>query len=334
MAGTTNLIQWNPTAAGQENDAAYAADSQRSGGATDPSLFLAPLANKAFYQWSTFLTALFTAFANKGFTTSDSNLSTLTAQCANFLTTSDLLPALQYVNYAPSLSLNAATANGFYIKNMAGNLSIVGIPGLTSGQLIAMYFQQDATGGHTVAYPVSNNASQPDPAPNAISVQVLAWDSYTSALRAVTPMVSTNGSFFPATVTAGALTLAAPGSAGQVLTNVGGLFVPRNTPTAAVPNFSTGHTFGVTYHNTGLTPMQVNVCGNLELGVAHNASAVAYIGATSSPASPVDANSVTNGPGWAGVSFSVPPGWYYVVRTNVTGDTDPLTLQGWAEYTY
>jgi hypothetical protein len=86
---TTNLKQWNPTAVNQENDAQYDADSQRAGGATNPSIFDARLANKAFFQWSTFLTALFQAFANKGFTTSDSNLNTLTATCAAFMTTAD-----------------------------------------------------------------------------------------------------------------------------------------------------------------------------------------------------------------------------------------------------
>src|SRR6202041_385221 len=110
---TTNMQVWNPTAANQENDAAYTADPVRAGGAVDPEIFLALLANKVFYQSSTYLTALFTAFANKGFTTSDSNLSTLTAQCANFLTTADLPTLLVSVAYSTTPTFNAAASDGF-----------------------------------------------------------------------------------------------------------------------------------------------------------------------------------------------------------------------------
>jgi hypothetical protein len=130
---TTNLQQWNPTAVNQENDAAYTADPQRTGGATDPSIFEAQLANKAFFQWSTYLTALFQAFALKGFTTSDSNLNTLTATCAGFLTTADkiavatnqpgpLVSATQttsaYGSSPPSAAISAVTqgsATGNYL---------------------------------------------------------------------------------------------------------------------------------------------------------------------------------------------------------------------------
>lgn len=105
---TTNLLQWNPTAANQESDAQYLADSQRVGGATDPSIFEAELANKAFYQWSTYLTALFQAFAAKGFTTSDSNLNTLAATCSAFLTSNDLIAVRSQVG-GPLISATQAS---------------------------------------------------------------------------------------------------------------------------------------------------------------------------------------------------------------------------------
>jgi hypothetical protein len=153
MPGTTNLLQWNPTGANQETDAAYLADSQRAGGATDPSLFASVLANKAFYQWSTYLYAFFTAFANKGFSTSDANVSTLTAQCANFLTSADIKPGLQYVLYAPTLTFNCTQANGFQVP-LNGNLSFtLSTPSI--GQQILLAFTQDGVGGHTVTWPSS-----------------------------------------------------------------------------------------------------------------------------------------------------------------------------------
>lgn len=240
---TTNLLQWNPTAVNQETDSQYAADSTRAGGAVDPTIFLSVLGNKAFFQWSTYLTALFTAFANKGFTTSDSNISTLTAQCTHFLTTADVLPSVQLVTYASSITLNAAQANGFYIVGMTGNLTIAAINGLTSGQQITMYYQQDSTGGRTVSFPgVFEGAAQPDPTANSVSVQVFGYDITTSTLRAITPLVSNTGAWFtgsvvvPNLLTTGSFTLTSPGSSGQVLTNVGGVFVPRASVGARVDN--------------------------------------------------------------------------------------------------
>lgn len=321
MAGTTNVIQWNPTAANQESDSAYLADSQRAGGATNPSLFDATLANKAFFQWSTYLTALFQAFAAKGFTTSDSNLSTLTAQCANFLTTADALPAVQVVNYSASLAFNAATANGFYVKSMTGNLTISAINNLTSGQIIAFYFQQDSVGGHTVAYPGSVvDAAQIDPTPNSVSIQLFGYDVTTGKLRALGPLISSTGG----------LGLSNPGTAGQVLTNVNGLFVPKSI---SGYSYSTpSNSLGTTYTN-GSSPKTVIVTGSMFLGVAHTSTLQARVG-PSSPSYNVATASIMNSSGYATVTFIVPPGYKYGVYTSIgaPGETDPATLFSWTEY--
>lgn len=188
MASTT-LLQWNPTQANQENDAAYAADSQRSGGATDPSLFASLLANKAFNQWSNYLFALFTAFANKGFATDDANITTLIAQCANFLTTADVKIGLQYVLYSPSLTFNAALYGGFQVT-LAGNLGFL-ITGASIGDLVTLVFTQDGGGGHSVGYP-SNvvGAGTPSAAPNSNSCQLFKVLNDNN-LHAVGPMVVT-----------------------------------------------------------------------------------------------------------------------------------------------
>jgi hypothetical protein len=107
MAGTTNFEQWNPTSANQENDAAYLADTQRTGGAVSGE-FPSPTANKLFYQVTTFITALANMLAAKGYSTSDANLAVLQATLANMVTNADL--AWLTAGYASSL-----TANG-YIK--------------------------------------------------------------------------------------------------------------------------------------------------------------------------------------------------------------------------
>ncbi len=260
---TTNLLQWNPTAANQETDPQYLADSQRAGGATDPSLFLSPLANKAFFQWSTYLTALFQAFANKGFTTSDSNLNTLTAQCANFLTTSDFRPNLLAVDYAPSVTFNMAQALGFELE-LNGNAAIdVVNPQL--GDVVVFLLAQDAVGGRTVTW--SGNVfspGTPDPTPNSVSAQIFKADDVGHLLPA-SPMMSYSGFIVgtpigntaPSTgrfttlattglATLAQLTLVAPGGAGQVLTNVGGVFVPQ-TPLANAARVDTANGSYVRY---------------------------------------------------------------------------------------
>lgn len=91
--------------------------------------------------------------------------------------------------------------------------------------------------------------------------------------------------------------------------------------------------FGTVYQNTNDSAMYVSAVGSFNLGVGHNASALGYIGATSSPTTLADANSCTNGPGWASASFFVPSGWYYKVLTHQGTDTDPLTLVAWGEWT-
>ncbi len=170
MAGT-NLIQWNPTAANQETDAEYLADSQRAGGATNPSLFDATLANKLFYQMSTYLTGLFTAFGNKGFATSDASLAALTAQCANFLTTADVLPGTSTVAYAATVVFDCSRANGFEVT-LTGNITSLTVINAAVGQVITLTFIQDGTGGRTVAFPSNvKSPGAPSISPSDVSVQ-------------------------------------------------------------------------------------------------------------------------------------------------------------------
>lgn len=214
MAGTTNMQQWNPNAANQETDAQYAADSQRAQGAQNTSIFMSPTANKMFYQMSTYLTALFQAFANKGYTTSDSNLNTLTAVCANFLTTVDVRSGLTPVAYAPSMGLNTGNTNGFYIT-VSGNIAITSVTGAAVGQLVVMMYQQGGGGG-VVTFP-SNfvGAITPDPTAATVSAQLFAVDT-NGNFRAVGPLFSPNGMFFTSAKFSGSVIVGGTVSAGAV----------------------------------------------------------------------------------------------------------------------
>jgi len=153
MAGTTNALQWNPTAANQETDAQYAADSQRAGGATNPSVFEAELANKLFYQTTTYVTALFQAFAAKGFTTSDSNLSTLTAQCANFLTTADTKPLQTNVAFSSTPVFNGSAAQSirFVLSGNVTSSTLINVP--PAGTLLTFFIVSTSPGNFSFAWP-------------------------------------------------------------------------------------------------------------------------------------------------------------------------------------
>lgn len=89
MAGSSNFLQVNPTQSNQESDATYLADAQRLGGFQLNQIFPSELGNKIFYQVSTFITALASALAAKGYSVQDTNISVLQAVVANILTQAD-----------------------------------------------------------------------------------------------------------------------------------------------------------------------------------------------------------------------------------------------------
>lgn len=191
---STNFLQWNPSTTNQETDPEYLADSQRTGGAVNNTPFLAPLGNKAFYQWSTFCAAFGQMMANKGYSTSDASVSALAAVLANIVTDADLEPGVVLVSYSPTPTFNAVEANGFQMT-LSGNITSSNISGVSAGQLVAFYFIQDSVGGRTVSWPASMVGTiQPDPAPNAVSVMLFRAD-VSGILRASGPMVSNNGVF-------------------------------------------------------------------------------------------------------------------------------------------
>ena len=157
MAGSTNFQQWNPNAANQESDAAYTADSARSAGVVDGSVFDAETANKLFYQLSTGLTALMLAMAGKGFVTSDANLNQLVSVLSNILTTADQKAQLQVVPFGASLTFDCSQANGFQVT-LAGNVTSAVVENAAPGQIVTFVLIQDGAGGHTFPTEVPGDA--------------------------------------------------------------------------------------------------------------------------------------------------------------------------------
>lgn len=192
VLASTNAQQWNPTSANQETDAQYTSDAQRIGGASNPSEFNATLANKLFYQLTTYVAALGTMLANKGISNADTSLSALVTAMSNIVTTADIRANLQSVAYASTLTLNAGSYLGFQIA-LAGNISSLGITGQQAGDIIVLMFLQNGTGGNTVTFSSSfSGAVHPDPAPNVLSVQAFKVNA-TLTLEPIGPNVSVNG---------------------------------------------------------------------------------------------------------------------------------------------
>ena len=96
MPPSHNFQQWNPSAVNQETDSQYTADVSRSGGAAVNSTFLSKLANKLFFQASTFYTAFAQMMVNKGYSPNDGSaapataVANLAALFANIMTQADM----------------------------------------------------------------------------------------------------------------------------------------------------------------------------------------------------------------------------------------------------
>jgi hypothetical protein len=189
--GSTNFQFFNPTETNQETDAEWLADSIRAGGVAVDDILPSPFLNKLWYQANNGVTALMTMMANKGFTTLDTNLATLTAVLANLLTTADVPLGLQVLSWSPTLALDASRYAGFQVT--LGGVTSVSITGQAAGALIALLWVQDGTGGRTVTFSGSfSGAAQPDPTPGVTSCQLFKVNA-ALILEALTPAVSVAG---------------------------------------------------------------------------------------------------------------------------------------------
>lgn len=104
---TTNFEQFNPTQANQETDSQYASDPARAGGVATGTPFASELANKVFFQSSTFITAFASMLVDAGVSTSDANLVTLKTQLASIVA---LLPSPAFEG-TPTAPTAAASTN-------------------------------------------------------------------------------------------------------------------------------------------------------------------------------------------------------------------------------
>ena len=167
---TTNVLVWNPALANAESDAAYSADTMRQNGATAGTPFGSPLANKAFYQWSTVLAALATMMVNKGYTILDTNFSDLVTALSNIRTSADFPSSLITVPYSGSLTFSTAVSSGFEVT-LTGDVSASTITGLTAGQQLTFVLIQDSTGGHAFTWPSPISSPAICQAPGSITLQ-------------------------------------------------------------------------------------------------------------------------------------------------------------------
>ncbi len=87
---TTNFLQWNPNATNQLGDSQYSANTPRTGGASVGQIFNSNLANKLFFQTTTFCRALAVAMVNKGYDMLDDDINFLISSFSNLLTKYDI----------------------------------------------------------------------------------------------------------------------------------------------------------------------------------------------------------------------------------------------------
>ncbi len=167
---TTNFLVWDTALANMETDSVYSGDAIRTGGAVANDLLPSALANKAFYQWSTFVAAFCQMLVNKGVSTSDSNFNNLVSVLATVRIASDFPSSVVSVPYATSISFNAGTSSGFDLT-LTGNVTSSTLTGQSLGQLLTFIISQDATGGRTFSWP-SNVPGQPVcPLPSSTTIQ-------------------------------------------------------------------------------------------------------------------------------------------------------------------
>lgn len=189
--GTTNFLQFNPNQVNQETDALYAADTSRTGGAPANAIFASALANKLFYQLTTFVAAFANMMAGKGYSTSDSSLGVLEGALANVLTNADLRHGIVTVPYSSTPTFDCSAASVFSLS-LSGNVSL-SVINASPGQAVLFIFIQDAAGSRTVAFP-GNVAGpfQPVASSGAVSAQsfIVGVDL---VLRATSGVLSFNG---------------------------------------------------------------------------------------------------------------------------------------------
>jgi len=151
---SSNFIQFNPGSVNQESDAAYAADTLRSGGITTNAIIPSVLLNKVLYQASTYIDAQAAAFAAKGYTVQDTVLATLTGVMGNVLTRADIRTNLVSVAYSPSITLNATSNTKFQITlaNGSPTYATILLANAQPGDIIFVNFLNVSGGNFAITF--------------------------------------------------------------------------------------------------------------------------------------------------------------------------------------
>lgn len=189
MPASTDFLQWNPTAANQETDASYSTDAMRVAGASTAAIFPSTLANKLFFQCTTFISAFCQMLAAKGYSTSDASISALVSVLMNVKTASEFLTAIQTVAYASSVTFDATQSASFFLT-LTGNVTAATLSGVTNGQWILFIVAQDGTGNHTFTWPANlSNPGNICPQASTYSIQLFVKLPGVTNLQPITPMI-------------------------------------------------------------------------------------------------------------------------------------------------
>jgi hypothetical protein len=149
---TTNFLPFNQNLVNAENDAAYAADTLRTGGIPTAAIMPSATANKLFGQESIFVAAFCQMLVTKGVSTSDTNFANLVTALSAVRCSSDFLTAIVTVSYATSITFAAGTSAQFDLT-LTGNVATSTLTGQSAGQLLGFIISQDGVGGRTLSWP-------------------------------------------------------------------------------------------------------------------------------------------------------------------------------------
>lgn len=100
MAGSTNILQFDPSATNMLSDADYTSSTSRTGG-VGSGLAQSALHNKLFYQTSTVCLGIAQALANLGYTINDSSVAGITSAVSKAFTAINAVVA-KSANFAPA----------------------------------------------------------------------------------------------------------------------------------------------------------------------------------------------------------------------------------------
>lgn len=152
MAGSTNFVQINPTAANQQSDSTFDSYSLTTGGVGVDAILPSPWLNKAWFQSSTFVAALAAVIANfgPGYTITDTSISALQTQLLAF-----------FNNISTAGFTFGSNSNGHWVKDPTG--------------LIRQWNNNVVSGGAG-----GTNITFPTPFTNAASVNVQVSEVYSS----------------------------------------------------------------------------------------------------------------------------------------------------------